>query len=237
MTDAQQLAAWWEARWRASANEESSVDWDAAARRADDIVAMLGLAHGQHILDVACGAGTVDIELAVRGFAVTGLDISPGALEIAREQADPRGVQVRWLCSDMRDLPPGPFDAILLWDVIFGVLVDDVENGRILDAVTRALRPGGRFYLEVYTKEFALRHGIEGRLTYCPQTDTFLARDGSRIPSMRLYARETLLDMLQTRGFQVIAERNWSWPKDPPGPPYRGWVLACTFERTALPSR
>ncbi len=61
-----------------------------------------GLAPG-HALDLACGAGRNAVWLASRGWAVTGVDFSAVALANARELAADRGVEVRWVHSDLRE--------------------------------------------------------------------------------------------------------------------------------------
>ena len=47
----------------------------------------LGLGPGSSILDVPCGAGRISIELARRGYAVTGIDLSTELLELAQSKA------------------------------------------------------------------------------------------------------------------------------------------------------
>jgi len=56
-----------------------------------------------HALDLACGAGRNAVWLASRGWTVTGVDFSAVALANARELAADRGVEVRWLHSDLRE--------------------------------------------------------------------------------------------------------------------------------------
>lgn len=223
------LRRWWDNQWTERRETAGRTDWSHIAAQADEIIETLGLVQGQSLLDVGCGTGALDVELASRGFAVTGLDISPVALDIARSLAQERKERVEWICADMRELPPGPFDAVLLWDVILGVLPSDADNARVLAAIAPVLTPGGRLYLEVYTKEFALVHGIEGGLAYCQATDSFVSRDGDpHAPEMRLYSREALVGMLASCGLRLTSERYWGWRRDPPGPPYRGWKLVCT---------
>jgi SAM-dependent methyltransferase len=52
------------------------------------------------VLDCGCGTGRQAIDLALRGFAVTGVDISERMLDIARENAEAAGVNIRLLHSD-----------------------------------------------------------------------------------------------------------------------------------------
>src|SRR5688500_20201661 len=65
----------------------------------------LRLAPGAAILDLACGHGRHAIELARRGYRVTGFDLSEPSLERAGRLADGARVDVEWVRGDMRDLP------------------------------------------------------------------------------------------------------------------------------------
>ena len=44
-------------------------------------------------IDLGCGAGNYAIYLASKGFDVTGIDISPAAIKIAKENAEKKGVR------------------------------------------------------------------------------------------------------------------------------------------------
>ncbi len=57
------------------------------------------------VLDLGCGTGRMTLELARRGYDMTGVDISPEMLDIARESADDAELsdKMLWLCQDMRD--------------------------------------------------------------------------------------------------------------------------------------
>lgn len=57
-------------------------------------------------LDIGCGRGHWAIELAKRGWEVTGVDLSPRAVEQARELAAKEGVDVRFLVGDITALDP-----------------------------------------------------------------------------------------------------------------------------------
>jgi 2-polyprenyl-3-methyl-5-hydroxy-6-metoxy-1,4-benzoquinol methylase len=70
----------------------------------DFVVDALGLAPASRVLDVACGHGRHSLELARRGYAVVGVDLSEPSLSIARQDAASRGLDVRFVRSDMRDM-------------------------------------------------------------------------------------------------------------------------------------
>ena len=65
-------------------------------------------------LEVGCGTGTNAVWLAGHGFEVVGLDISPVAIERAKEKASAAGVNCQFLAADfMKDrVPGGPFGLI-----------------------------------------------------------------------------------------------------------------------------
>jgi len=114
------------------------------------LVAKLGLDDGARVLDLACGHGLCALELARRGYRVTGLDLSPRSLQLAREAAESEGLHVEWVQADMRDIPADTlFDAIASVFTSFGFFREEDENQRVLDGVARALVPGGAFLIDV----------------------------------------------------------------------------------------
>jgi SAM-dependent methyltransferase len=90
----------------------------------DFLLEELALRPGASILDVGCGTGRHAIELARRGYRVTGLDLSTGMLARAAEAARRAGVSVEWIQSDAsRFSLPATFDAaVCLCEGAFGLL-------------------------------------------------------------------------------------------------------------------
>ncbi|KEP69559.1 methyltransferase [Thioclava dalianensis] len=99
-----------------------AVEWDRARNRSlfEETWltrAVAGLEPGARVLDLGCGAGEpVAGWLIAQGFAVTGVDIAPAMLEIAKD----RFPAARWICADMRGLDLGErFDAVIAFDSFF----------------------------------------------------------------------------------------------------------------------
>ncbi len=55
------------------------------------------------ILDLGCGTGKMTLELARRGCDMTGIDLSPEMLNVAKERAEREGLDVLWICQDMTE--------------------------------------------------------------------------------------------------------------------------------------
>jgi SAM-dependent methyltransferase len=119
----------------------------------DFIIAEFGLPPGSRILDMGCGTGRHAIELARRGYRVTGVDIAAGMLAAARKAADKAGVAVMWIEADAtRFTTPERFDAALcLCGGGFGILnLDDDpahHDRAVLRAIAAALAPGAPLIL------------------------------------------------------------------------------------------
>jgi SAM-dependent methyltransferase len=126
----------------------------------DHLVAALGLAPGERILDVGCGPGRHAHELARRGIVVHGVDISARFVELARDGA-PDGATFERL--DARHLPfDAEFDAaICLCQGAFGLMTAGGEDGAVLAGIARALRPGGRLALSAFNAYFAVKYHTE----------------------------------------------------------------------------
>ena len=66
-------------------------------------------------IDLGCGMGREAVYLASRGFDVTGVDISPTAIDMARRAAEKADVEVEFVVDDVTALSKvsGPFDLII----------------------------------------------------------------------------------------------------------------------------
>lgn len=116
----------------------------------DQLEALLALRPPLRILDLPCGQGRHAIELARRGYDVTGVDLSPFMLKVAEERARAEGVRVRWLAGDMREaIADARFDVVLNLFTSLGYFADEADDRRVVDAAASMLAPGGRFVLEV----------------------------------------------------------------------------------------
>ncbi len=116
----------------------------------DQLEALLRIHPPRRVLDLPCGQGRHSIELARRGYDVTGVDLSPFMLDVAKMRAAAAAVQVRWLQGDMRRPIRGEkFDVILNLFTSFGYFADPADDQRVLTAGAAMLAPGGRLLLEV----------------------------------------------------------------------------------------
>jgi len=138
------------------------------------LIEELGISPGASILDVGCGTGRHAIELARRGYAVTGLDLSAEMLARAAEAARSAGVRVEWVRADATSFSfPAKFDAALcLCEGAFGLLGqqdDPIEQPlAILRNIAHALKPGAKALFTVLNGAAMLRkhqnsHFAEGR--------------------------------------------------------------------------
>ncbi len=108
-------------------------DWETSVKRQaavlDSIIREFFGPTAQTILDAACGIGTQSIGLAALGYAVTASDISPTAVERARNLAQQRQLTIDFRVADMRRLRaaiPESFDVVIACDnAVPHLLTDD----------------------------------------------------------------------------------------------------------------
>lgn len=127
------------------------------------LIDALGLEAGMRVLDVGCGPGRHALAFARRGYQVTGIDLSPDFLALARDAAAAEGLVMTLLEGDVRALAyTDEFDvAISLCQGGFGLLggVDDLA---VPARIAAAVRPGGRIAIETFHSYFAVAHREAG---------------------------------------------------------------------------
>lgn len=122
-------------RWRKLAASGKNIHGEA------DLVESLLRNPGCAVLDAGCGTGRVGIELARRGYQVTGVDSDPAMLTTARA----KGPELLWVQADLADLPdavPSSFDLILLAGNVMIFLEAGTED-RVVGGLAGRLAPGG----------------------------------------------------------------------------------------------
>jgi SAM-dependent methyltransferase len=109
-------------------------------------------------LDLACGPGRHSVELARRGFEVTGVDRSAFLLDHACRHAESEGVHVEWIEADMRRFRrPGTYDLALSLYTSLGFFESQEDNQKVLENLQVSLKSGGRCVLDVLGKEILAR--------------------------------------------------------------------------------
>jgi SAM-dependent methyltransferase len=175
---------------------------------------------GGRILDLGCGTGRHSVALAQQGLQVTGVDLSPGMLAVARRRAEAANVAVEWVQSDATTFTPSEtYDAVIcLCEGAMCLLSGDedalVHDQQILGTVTRALRPGGRFLLNVLNacrqiRAFNDADVASGRFNVLDLTETSLVSEllpdfrPDPPPRERGYTPPELRRMLLAAGLEV----------------------------------
>jgi SAM-dependent methyltransferase len=102
---------------------------------------------GGPVLDLACGTGFLTIPLAKLGLAVTGVDLAPDMLRLARSKA--ASEPIRWVQADCRTLDLGQqFRLVTLTGNAFQEFRTRADQEGLLGSVRRHLAPGGLFAFE-----------------------------------------------------------------------------------------
>lgn len=219
---------WWEEFFRGPWGQWQAQGFrqDRSGTEVDLLVNALKLKKGEKVLDIACGVGRHAVELAARGFDVTGIDFNKSVIAAARQRVARRRVAAEFLELDMRCLRyRDRFDAAYCFWTSFGYFEDESHDLVVAKRIAEALRPGGRFLLEVDSTETVLpmlkarrREWLDDNET-CEllhetqwnfetsriEEDWTFVENGkseSRHSSLRLYSYRELCDLLREAGFQ-----------------------------------
>jgi SAM-dependent methyltransferase len=126
----------YDARWASMAVQGRNVHGEA-----DLVDSLLRETGGTRVLDAGCGTGRVAIELALRGYATSGIDSDAAMLDVARL----KNPELPWIQADLADLDVsrlGTYDLIVLAGNVMIFLERGTEE-RVLGGLTALLAPGG----------------------------------------------------------------------------------------------
>lgn len=129
-----------------------------------------GVTEGQHVLDVACGTGVVARaarELVGPSGRVSGIDLNPAMVQVARERAP----GIDWQVGDAADLPYADesFDAVVCQSALFFF----PDPARACREMTRVVRDGGTVALQSYAS-------VQDQPGYGPFVDTVVRHAGGQ---------------------------------------------------------
>jgi SAM-dependent methyltransferase len=126
----------YDARWASMAEQGRNVHGEA-----DLVDSLLRETGGTRVLDAGCGTGRVAIELALRGYATSGIDSDAAMLDVARL----KNAELPWIQADLADLDAsrlGTYDLIVLAGNVM-IFLERGTEGRVLGGLTALLAPGG----------------------------------------------------------------------------------------------
>ena len=205
------------------------------------------------VLDLACGSGSLSLELAARGCDVIGVDGSADMLAVAREKAADEGLDLLFLCQDMRELDLyGTVDgAVCMLDSLSHILhTDDLRE--IFRRLGLFIAPDGLLVFDVNTpykhahvlgdnhfvferEEFLCAwrnhylpatHEVEMALDFfLEEADGTYTRYTDTVRE-RAYSLQTWKNLLTEAGFDLLAvydERRFTEPADDA----QRWVLVA----------
>ena len=208
-----------------------NVNYAARADYIADLLAEHGITGGI-LLDLACGTGTLSIEMAKKGFEVIGVDASADMLSTAMNNAYESGENVMFLCQQMQQLDLyGTINAAICTLDSINHLTDPEDVQLAFDKVSLFTEPGGIFVFDINTvykhREILANNTFVYDLdeVYCvwqntldSDTDTVqidldifeILEDGAYERTQesfceRAYPTDEIKDMLTKAGFETLA--------------------------------
>jgi len=197
-----------------------------AKQEIEQLLSLAGIPAGATVLDLCCGVGRHALELARRGYRVTGVDRTQAYLDLAAAAAGTESLSIELVREDMREFRRDEsYEAVINLFTSFGYFEDPRDDQRVVNNIYASLRPGGVLVMQLMSKEVLARifrprdwYEQDGLLvleerkvrqswTWIESRWTLIS-EGRRVDldlSHRLYAASELTLLLRDRGFQTAA--------------------------------
>jgi SAM-dependent methyltransferase len=190
----------------------------------DFICDVLDLHEGAKVLDLFCGTGRHSLELARRGYLSTGIELNPGYLELGKQSSKGIANAPKFIQGDVRYVDFGEgYDAVIVMFQSFGYF-SDREDISVLSKIFDALKPKGRFLIEILNRDWILKNFVEIqeniidgiRVIEKREFDVLTSRnnfviqrhekDGivTKVGSWRMYSAHEIKNILEGIGFRLV---------------------------------
>lgn len=170
-----------------------------------------------HTLEYGCGTGPGACFLAARGFQVDGIDISPIAIDMAKQFAAQRRLTIHYQVSDMCNLPStyNRYD-LIVDSFCLQCIVTDSDRAHVFSAVRLRLRPNGYYLLgtAIFTDGRSYGNQVFDEETGIVYTklksnhrnfeDAVELSDGWYLPNRRHLKPHLLIEELKEAGFETL---------------------------------
>lgn len=188
------------------------------------------------VLDLTCGTGSQVFWLARHGYEVTGADINPNMLKIARSKAKAEKSGVKLLKGDMRTIKVGSFDAVItIFNAIGHLTKSDFEKA--MQNIRMNLKNGGLYVFDINnlaylmesdhitnltidwqktidaTKVRAIQYStIDADGILASYTTSYVQKDFDKpkifkgAQTLQVYTAQRLKEMLRRNGFEVLTQ-------------------------------
>jgi len=206
---------------------------------------------GGPVVELGVGTGRIAVPIAAEGIRVIGVDSSRGMLDVCARRAALAGVELDLRVGDLREPPVHERVPLVIcpFRSLLHMQTDD-DRRRVLAAVQRLLRPGGRFVFDVFTPGADdIAHTHERWLEREPgifelarwdeeaRTLTLTVRgpDGETTMALAWLSVAEWRDLLEESGFEVEACYGWFDRKPFSGGDDSVWIARTT--QSSPPSR
>lgn len=147
-----------------------------ASTEVPQIIELLEMEPGMSVLDSCCGVGRHTLELARRGFRVTGLDRTRSYLDEAARTLRDADLGAELCQGDIRSFHRArSFDVVLNLFTSFGYFEHPGDDDRVLANFYSSLKPGGQLLIEMAGKELVARD-LQERIWH-REEDAFLLEE------------------------------------------------------------
>jgi len=192
--------------------------------------------HIKTVLDLSCGTGSQVFWLSKRGFGIKGYDINAKMLQIAKDKARKKKLDLKFMKGDMRTTQAGQFDAVItIFNAIGHLTQEDFEEA--IRNIHKNLKNKGLYIFDIFNLSYFLKDDNITKLTIDWQTksedttareiqystisddgvlasyDIYHEQKKGREPkitnafqTLKIYSAKQLKNMLENNGFKVLRQ-------------------------------